>query len=308
MPRELKFSETLGNLIDNGGYRRNRGKICETVGISSAALSQYLSGRTTPSFDTLVRLADFFNVSLDFLVFGQQRAANELDYGPLARYVDLSLSRVQHRAEQQAALVARVGGIIAEHIDRAVTQAVENGARGSAPGMITDDETLIIEEYSEETLLISMNLQYDLIDLPGDGAEAAGRFFPVVARNVAAGRTYQFLLPGATGRDWRPLVSKFRSLLSEHTSGEQATTNCQFAVSSAPLFAGMGVYRLNVDLLRQEHPLLLEQLGRFLQQDGWMGYAIPPSSDFTADALFDEDHLKNARTQFATAWKSATRV
>ncbi len=41
MRRDVKLAEILSDLIDQGGYRRNRGKICQAVEISPAALSQY---------------------------------------------------------------------------------------------------------------------------------------------------------------------------------------------------------------------------------------------------------------------------
>ncbi|WP_307831203.1 helix-turn-helix domain-containing protein [Nucisporomicrobium flavum] len=295
-------------LIDEGGYRRNRQEICDQVGITAGALSQYLSGRTYPKFETLVKLAAFFDVSLDYMVYGdQKRGVAELDYGPLARYIDLSLSRIQSQTEQHSALVARVGRALAKQVDDAVESALQMTSEFTAAGMLHDDETLLLEGYSEETLLVSMNLQYDVIDLP-DAKDTAGRFFPVVARNIAAGRSYQFLLPGLMEVDWKPLVSKFRTLLAEHTSGEKVTSYCQFRIADVPLFAGFGVYRLALDDLRKEQPSFFEQVQPYTNGDGWIGYSIPPSAQLLADALFDERHLNNALKQFTSIWKKAERV
>jgi len=39
-----------------------------TLGISRAALSHYEKGRREPDYDTLITIADFFKVSLDYLM------------------------------------------------------------------------------------------------------------------------------------------------------------------------------------------------------------------------------------------------
>lgn len=69
--RIVKFGETLGHLIKNSGNDNDRQSILEAAGVSSVMLSQYTRDQTRPSFQELVALADFFNVSLDYLVYGE---------------------------------------------------------------------------------------------------------------------------------------------------------------------------------------------------------------------------------------------
>ena len=63
--REVKFGQMLESLIERGGYNRNRKKILSALGISAAALSQYVREQTRPSFGKLLAIAEFFDVSLD---------------------------------------------------------------------------------------------------------------------------------------------------------------------------------------------------------------------------------------------------
>ena len=42
--------------------------LAEKIGISQRAVSYYESGKDTPSLEILISIADFFNVSLDYLV------------------------------------------------------------------------------------------------------------------------------------------------------------------------------------------------------------------------------------------------
>ena len=42
--------------------------LCEAVGITKSAVSRFEHGRDNPNCNTLCALADYFNVSLDYLV------------------------------------------------------------------------------------------------------------------------------------------------------------------------------------------------------------------------------------------------
>lgn len=42
--------------------------LAKVIGVTQQAISYYESGKDIPSLDVLLRLADFFDVSLDYLV------------------------------------------------------------------------------------------------------------------------------------------------------------------------------------------------------------------------------------------------
>ena len=64
-PKEI-FSKRLYNL------RKSRNiiakDVAEALGLSKAAISQFETGKSQPSAAVLIALADYFNVSLDYLV------------------------------------------------------------------------------------------------------------------------------------------------------------------------------------------------------------------------------------------------
>src|SRR5205807_1207777 len=95
-------------------------------------------------------------------------------------------------------------------------------------GMLVDDEILILEEYNIETLLVSMNLHYDVI-VSGEAQEAAaGRFFSVVVRNLMRGRKYHFLLP-ADVQNWKRHADSYREMLLKHCNNDHTIlNNCKF--------------------------------------------------------------------------------
>lgn len=43
-------------------------QVAEGVGLTTIAIQNYESGRRKPAYDILIALADYFNVSLDYLV------------------------------------------------------------------------------------------------------------------------------------------------------------------------------------------------------------------------------------------------
>ena len=60
------FAETLKQLRKN--KKLNQKQFADIVFVSPSAISQYESGRTMPSRETLERIAKFFDVSTDYLL------------------------------------------------------------------------------------------------------------------------------------------------------------------------------------------------------------------------------------------------
>lgn len=46
----------------------NKADLAKAVGVSSGNLSDWSNGRSSPSIDKLIKLADFFDVSIDYIV------------------------------------------------------------------------------------------------------------------------------------------------------------------------------------------------------------------------------------------------
>ncbi len=61
-----KFAETLEELISDFGI--NRKELARTVNIDAASVTKYLQAQTVPTVKNIVKLADYFNCSVDFLI------------------------------------------------------------------------------------------------------------------------------------------------------------------------------------------------------------------------------------------------
>lgn len=60
------FATRLRKLIEENNISKNQ--LSEEIGVSRQAISQYCDGSTIPNADKLLKIAEFFNVSLDYLV------------------------------------------------------------------------------------------------------------------------------------------------------------------------------------------------------------------------------------------------
>ena len=71
-------ASTIG-VANRPGFRKehgsSQGELAEHVGGDAHQISRYENGRITPSLDAVVRIAEVLNVSIDYLVIDDARAA-----------------------------------------------------------------------------------------------------------------------------------------------------------------------------------------------------------------------------------------
>jgi transcriptional regulator with XRE-family HTH domain len=297
----LQLSQSLKRLISESGYDRNRQKVADAVGVTPGALSLYVRGKATPRLEVLVRLANFFDVSLDLLVLGRQpKVERQAEVEAALRYMDVALAGIQDQEGRNARLVTRIGQALAKQIASAAAAASNGAPRG---GVMDDNETLLLERYSLRSIILTTNLEYDVLHLD-ETQRAPGRFATVVADNLLKDRSYQFLLPRTDARrkkeQWQPMVNSFcEMLLEQNVPIDRLHRNCSFTVVAERALSGCGLYRVDLPALRKEDAVLLEWLeeSEYISEDGWLGYLIAPNKAMRADSLLDREHLKEARAE-----------
>jgi len=306
MARELKFRETLAGLLIARGFRRKRNAVARGVFVSPSALSQYLSGRAQPGLETLVRLANFLDTSLDYLVFGEEHVApSAIDPGPVARYIDAALAGVQKRTSDHAGLVGRIGQALAAEID-GVAQRLAN-EHTSAGGMLDDASALALETHSLVTDVSTPDLRYNVVETD-DEQIATGMFTDVVASNISRRRTYRFLL-SAEEMPWERLVTGYRRILSRRGISEEALAKrCSFKVTPHVLPIGFALYHLDIDALQQDDRLLYERVRHAIGRGDHLGYVLPPSNDLPENAIMGERCLHATLRSFEALWTSKSSV
>jgi transcriptional regulator with XRE-family HTH domain len=301
--REVKFGRMLASLIEHDGSSRSRKRISRELGISGSALSQYTREQNWPSFLKLLAIADYFDVSLDYLVYGQPGSSALPDYGPLYRYIDHALADVQARGSRHTAVVARIGRVLADRID-AVAKELAATPAAAREGLIQDNELLRLERYCLCCDLLSLNLDFNVIRAAG--GSAPGRFLSVVAANLDRGTPYRFLLP--QGQPWNEITNDFRRLLSEQIGGDRVREKCTFRMTASPVSSGFLLYQLDTVRLEVEEPALHAQIRDYLNGDGWLGCVARTNNDSNSDMLMDSEHVRRAREAFSRMWTSSLAV
>lgn len=85
----MSFAERLQELREDRDISRK--ELAAFLNISVSALGMYEQGRREPNIETLIRLADYFNVSIDFLVgrsFNNEESKNIIDALHLKNKID----------------------------------------------------------------------------------------------------------------------------------------------------------------------------------------------------------------------------
>lgn len=62
----MNFQTRLTNIRRSKSFTQKQ--VADGIGISEVGLQNYENGRRKPAFDVLISLADFYDVSLDYLV------------------------------------------------------------------------------------------------------------------------------------------------------------------------------------------------------------------------------------------------
>lgn len=82
------FSRRLRSLIEEKNISKQ--KLADEIGVSRQAISQYCDGSTVPNADKLLKIAEYFNVSLDFLVGKTEAKTNDKDVQFICDYTGLN--------------------------------------------------------------------------------------------------------------------------------------------------------------------------------------------------------------------------
>lgn len=298
--KEVKLETMLKTLIEHGGYSRNRQPILDSIRVTPAALSQYTRGRTRPSFDKLIALADFFDVSLDYLVYGELTSAS-VDPGPIARYVEQALLDVSTRTNRHSDLVARMVRLLMDRIDDIAGEVVKSRSAGME-GLIENTEILRAERFCRQADIVATDLVADIIEFEGE--TVPGEYFPVVINNLTQGCQYRFLLSGELTTQ-SPAVIRLREMIADAVGGDRLHEYCMFRTTKWPATGSTVLYDLDTRAFQQTEPALFTQFRKYLLDDTWLGYINRPNSDSRADMLMDPSNVARARKAFNVLWNVA---
>ena len=315
--RGIKLSESLASLIRTQGFTGNQKQIAKDVGVSEASLSHYLTGRSAPSFDKLLALADYFGVSLDYLVYGtaansSPEPARDNDY--LSRQMQRALNEAGRQSARRQDLTSRLASVMVDSLTRAVDDIVKQPLREESTRTITNDDAIALEEHATEVKIVSAMSNMDqktgrqsgtTITLP-DGSVQPGPFLSVQAENIRRGIRYSQIVQGPKD-EWPARVSKLRSnLRNAGVHQEQLGSTHTIKGSEYPTVGTFVILFLKDDLTDDPGvQIIRERFRPYFRKDGLFAYISIMDDLFQGGFPLASRYRDNALTIFESMWKDA---
>lgn len=112
----MTISQRVFDLLNKQGRKQN--ELSEFSGISTSTISAWNKRGTNPSADVISTLADFFNVSTDYLLTGKEKSSPTIELTAdeqelLDLYSDLSIEN-KARVRERAAVLAELEAPVAD--------------------------------------------------------------------------------------------------------------------------------------------------------------------------------------------------
>ncbi|MET8955114.1 helix-turn-helix domain-containing protein [Streptomyces sp. NPDC004393] len=301
--RHVEFETVLRDLLDSPAISGGRKKLARALGVNEATISHYLNGRIRPSFETLVRIADHFNVSLDYLVFGERpRAQAEDDPAGVRAQIRRAVVEASDASGRHLDMVTRISRRLQAKIDETARALIEQSENQGPVGFVTDAEAIGMEACVRRMRIMTRLFQSDV----NEGEP--GAFMDVVIHNLKLGRPYQYLLYGE-GDSWRPSVEKFRELVTH--SGvpvELSRENLQFRWLSQELVSSVCILDLDLPLIKRQEPILWERHQDNISPEGVWAYLSIERPDAQGGVTIEPVYLRSTLRQFGRDWAAAKPI
>lgn len=291
MNKEIHISDNLKALIVNRDV--SRADLCEQVGLSESALSNYLNGRIPQSWEPIVALASYFDVSLDYLVTGKEhsRASAIRDIEHLLQHNAIEM---EQRVEGQNDLFMRVVESFMKNTRETVNNAIKEN-RSFNTSFVDEDQVWTLERCADEVTIATPYMKNEVIYDPDLDEIKPGRFFSYVARCIEHNPNiqYHFIVNG------EPLLPKnieqrFLALL--HENGVQLDKgNVRITVTNSPIYSQIVVYRLVESRVKAINETLYQRIHQFTGDNNELGIVFAPSEQAQLNILMDNKNLQFAK-------------
>jgi transcriptional regulator with XRE-family HTH domain len=302
-PRRVELEATLRNLLDSPGLAGNRKKLARALHVNEATISHYLHGRIRPSFETLVRIAEYFDVSLDYLVFGEIPQPQPPD-DPVGVRAQIRRAIVESSdlSGRHLDIFTRISRRLEAKIDAVARELAEESEGWGPVGFVTDAEAIGMESCITRMRIMTRKFQSDAHD--GE----PGAFFEVVAANLRSGRPYHYLLYGDR-EAWVPEVESLRELVAR--SGvpvEISRDMLQFRWRNEELVSSVCILDLDIPLIKRREPILWERHQANISPVGIWAYLSIERSDAQGGVTIEPLYLDSTLRQFARDWATAKPI
>jgi transcriptional regulator with XRE-family HTH domain len=303
--REIKFDEILRSLLDREKTTVTQKKLAKALGVSGTTVSHYATGRIRPSFQALVGIAAFFNVTLDYLVFGERvQLPSAAGADNLRADVMRALAESNAYQGRQRDLIVRVNRRLTEQVEAVARQLLDDRQNASRPEFFTDADALPIESCANRIRVMVSRAPADL-DIGPDGEVGRGTFFDVLVSNILAGRTYQYLFHGTRAK-FEPYVRNYRDLLTQaDVPPDLVSERVDFRVVDTELPVGIIIYDLDLSLFERREPVLWERFRDDEIVNGVFAYVSIRHGQERGGIVLYEEYFESAVRMFNRDWAIA---
>ncbi|WP_083911188.1 helix-turn-helix domain-containing protein [Nocardia takedensis] len=302
-PRPVAFPATLRSLIESPSISSSRKKLARAIHVNEATVSHYLHGRAKPSFDALIGIAQFFDVSMDYLIFGERPEVVAGDESTLMKaQIRMAIAEASDLGGRHLDMFSRIARTLQNEISSTARALAELGDYSAPVGFVTNAEAIGMETCTRRVRVMTRIFQSDISD--GE----PGPFFEVVVNNLHQGRTYEYLLYGDID-GLGPQVNRLRELIEgAGVSRDIVRDNLQFRHLRQELVCAVCILDLDMPLVEQREPILRERHRGSITAEGVWAYMNVQREDAQGGFTIEPVYLESALRQFDRDWHAARRV
>jgi transcriptional regulator with XRE-family HTH domain len=308
MAREVIFGQVLEQLMKER-YRRNRAALADILHMSPSSLSQYVRGRATPSLEVLVHLAEIFDVSLDYLVLGQERTASSPELGYLTAHLEAHMRNVEERNATMHDLVSRIAAQASTQLAELVRSVAEKlvSENSHIAGTLTPHEVAALERCDAHTRIVMPDLSTEVLVLQQEGVEdtaAPGFFARVIVENLLEGGCYEYIVPQRARL--RHMGNLLRQEVIRLSKLDPAIVDRRLQIRYAfhGCIPGFVIHHLVLERLHQRAGHLRERIARFIYPDpnndtmGYLATITPASPSSQHYSLLTKEDVPHVMEEF----------
>ena len=303
--RKVKFQETLCELLERSKASVTHKKLGAAIGVSGTTVSHYANGRIKPSFEALVGIAVFFNVPLDYLVFGERPPKRGVDDTESVRAeVQRALAESLSDQGRRRDLIVRINRRLHDEVERVAEELASDRENFGPAGFLTDAEAMAIESCSSHTKVMIKTVPADVV-ISEDGTPSQGEYFETMRENISLGRMYQFIFYGKRA-EFSKYTKIYRDLLqSADVELGLVHENLQFRVIDAELPISVMIHELDTALLERREPVLWERLRDEGITDGTLAYSAVRHLDARGGVVLVGGYFESSLRMFKRDWERA---
>lgn len=291
MSKNIHIDDTLRSLLATRGVSRT--DLCEEVQLSESALSNYLNGRVPQSLQPIVALASFFDVSLDYLVTGQERSSSG-DYREIEHLLQLHAVEMEQRVDGQSDLFLRVVESFMKNTRSVVNEAMKESDSFNITNL-DEEQVWTLERCADEVTIASPYMKNEVTYDPALDELRPGRYFSYTVRCIEVNPDvrYHFIF---NAEPLLPKTIERRYLALLHENGVPlGKDNVRITVTDTPIYAQIVIYRLTPARIKAVNETLYQRIEPFTDEHNDVGIVLAPSDQAKINLLMDNKNLQVAK-------------